>query len=372
VKIGIFLPNATFDFPGTPEVGGIEVYAMDLGEALLALGHDVTLFGGEPKEGKVHRKVMMRLRLAPYWETKDIPKLGTRFRKLVQRLHFAYQSRHSIKQEHCDIMFVFKPYDFISARFWKMGNPHLCVVMNYQGKDFFPTDNFWKKSIDWEYACSDDNAALVVNRYGNRPDVLTNGVDTNFFSLRKDKVFDKHVVSVGRLVGWKGLHSMAEALLQLPGWKWTIAGEGPEKEKLFDFAKKNNIQHRISFRGALDTIQLREHFASADIMVQPSIDFDACPTSVLQALSSGVPIILSDKVGLAKDILAHHSGFVFESSNVKEMVHRFMSFEQISLDEKNKIALSARLLAEKNYSLGNMARTISDRLEILLKKKGPL
>ena len=34
MKIGLFLPNATFDLPGTNEVGGIEVYALELGEAL--------------------------------------------------------------------------------------------------------------------------------------------------------------------------------------------------------------------------------------------------------------------------------------------------------------------------------------------------
>ena len=46
MKIGLLLPNATFDLPGTGEVGGIEVYALELGEQLQKRGHGVTLFGG--------------------------------------------------------------------------------------------------------------------------------------------------------------------------------------------------------------------------------------------------------------------------------------------------------------------------------------
>ena len=51
VKIGIFLPNATFDLPGSPEVGGIETFSFTVGEALQRLGHEVVLFGGAPKAG---------------------------------------------------------------------------------------------------------------------------------------------------------------------------------------------------------------------------------------------------------------------------------------------------------------------------------
>src|ERR1700722_4754625 len=89
MKIGLFLPNATFDLPGTNEVGGIEVYALELGEQLQKRSHAIILFGGKPKPGRKHRTIPFPYQLFDYIETKDIPKLGTRFRKLVQRLHFA-------------------------------------------------------------------------------------------------------------------------------------------------------------------------------------------------------------------------------------------------------------------------------------------
>jgi len=86
MKIGIFLPNATFDMPGSPEVGGIETFSFTVGEALQRLGHEVVLFGGKPKPGRNHRATTMTLELHPYWETKSIPDIGTRFQPLHQPL----------------------------------------------------------------------------------------------------------------------------------------------------------------------------------------------------------------------------------------------------------------------------------------------
>ena len=63
MKIGIFLPNATFDLPGMPEVGGIEVFALTVGEAWQRAGHEVILYGGHPKNGRQHRPTPLTLRL---------------------------------------------------------------------------------------------------------------------------------------------------------------------------------------------------------------------------------------------------------------------------------------------------------------------
>src|SRR6202021_3726721 len=102
VEIGIFLPNATFDLPGSPEVGGIETFSFTVGEALQKLGHDVVLFGGAPKPGRKHRDTTLTLELHFYWETKSIPDVGTRFQRLIQRLHFAWSMRQAGHRERGD------------------------------------------------------------------------------------------------------------------------------------------------------------------------------------------------------------------------------------------------------------------------------
>src|ERR1700677_2752316 len=109
MKIGLFLPNATFDLPGTSEVGGIEVYALELGEQMQARCHEVTLFAAKPKPGRSHRRIDMSYQLFDHIQSKAIPKLVTRFRRLVQRLHFGCNSMQAFLIMKWDAVFVFKP-----------------------------------------------------------------------------------------------------------------------------------------------------------------------------------------------------------------------------------------------------------------------
>jgi len=304
MKIGLFLPNATFDLPGTSEVGGIEVYALELGEQLQKRGHDVTLFGGKPKPGRQHREIIFPHQLFDYIETKDIPKLGTRFRKLVQRLHFASVTMQAFLDARFDVVFVFKPYDFINAWRWKSHRKELKVVMNYQGTDFFPTDRFWHRWVDREYAVSPENARLAESRYGGIVPVIPNGVDTALFQPGQAQVSEgKHLLTAGRLVGWKGLRVLAEAVAEVPEIHWHVAGDGPELPWLKSHAAEKNYASRVTWHGVLNSGALAQLMQSCRFFAQPSVGFDACPTAVLQAMSSGMIVAMSDKVGLHESFI---------------------------------------------------------------------
>jgi glycosyltransferase involved in cell wall biosynthesis len=300
MKIGLFIPNATFDLPGSAEVGGIEVYAFELGEALQKLGHKIILFGGEPKAGRKFRPSTLELSLHPYIETKNIWKLGTRFRKMVQRWHFGSSSMEAVLGAKLDIIIIFKPYDFLNAWRWKRRQPNLRVVMNYQGKDFFRTDRFWRRYIDWEYAASDENARLAEERFGVRPEVFPNGVNTELFkpAVSPPPFPPLRVLTAGRIVGWKGLHVLLEAAAKVNEVEIWLAGDGPERARLEKLAEESGIKDRVRFLGLLEREPLAIAMQQAHCFAQPSIDFDACPTAVLQALSSGLLTLMSDQVGL--------------------------------------------------------------------------
>ncbi len=322
MRIGLFIPNATFDLPGSSEVGGIEVFAFELGEAMMRRGHEVILFGGEPKEGRRYRATKMRVELAPYLETARIWNLGSRFRKLVQRLHFGQMIYPKIESSKLDLMVVFKPYDFINAFRWR----HLGfkVVMNYQGKDFFPTDRFWKRWIDLEFACSDENARLAQLRYGVLPKTFSNAVESDFFkpaeNLKRERGNRLRFLTAGRMVGWKGLRTLIEVLEKMPEVEWWAAGDGPEREKLMALAKERGVEGRFFPMGVLENEALRERMQQADLMIQPSWDFDACPTAVLQGMSCGLPLILSDQVGL-KSLIQNQEAFqVVQARNAEAIV----------------------------------------------------
>ncbi len=350
MKIGLFLPNATFDLPGTSEVGGIEVYALELGEQLQKRGHDITLFGGKPMAGRQHRVIPFPFQLFDYIETKDIPKLGTRFRKLVQRLHFASVSMTALLDARFDVVFVFKPYDFINAWRWKSQQKELKVVMNYQGTDFFPTDRFWHRWLDSEYAVSPENARLAEARYGGKVIIIPNGVDTNFYQPgEKRKGEGSHLLTAGRLVGWKGLRVLAEAVAEVPGVHWHVAGDGPELAWLKEHAAQKKYENRVTWYGALKPDALARLMQSSHFFAQPSVGFDACPTAVLQAMSSGLVMAMSDKVGLHESFTPDHD-FLLVSGGKEAWIAALQKMIALTPAQRQTMGTAAREAVIRSFS----------------------
>jgi glycosyltransferase involved in cell wall biosynthesis len=313
MKIGFFIPNATFDFPGSPEVGGIETYSFTVGEALQRLGHDVVLFGGLPKPGRGHRATTIPLELSPYWETKSIPDIGTRFQRLVQRLHFAWTSRRAWRRHECDVVILAKPFDWPVAWFWKRSRSRLKVIMGFHGTDFFAGDRFFYPAVDAAFAVSPRVALLAEAHVGVRPVSIPNPVDLDVFRPAPDAPARSpadswHLVASGRFVGWKGFGHLLEAIARLRSvpalrgsavdLRLTLAGAGPEQEKLTAQIQRLNLGDRVNLCGRLDASALRDVMRSGDLYVVPSIGLDACPISALEAACVGLPLLLSDQVGL--------------------------------------------------------------------------
>lgn len=305
MKIGIFLPNATFDLPGSPEVGGIETFSFTVGEALQRLGHDVILFGGQPKQGRTHRATSMTLELSPYWETKSIPDIGTRFQRLVQRLHFAWSSRHAWARHQCDLVLLAKPFDWPVAWWWKKSRPELKTIMGFQGTDFFAGDRFFYGAVDAAFAVSSRVADLAEARVGRRPAFIPNPVDlTKFYPDQNQATRSRetwNLVTSGRFVGWKGFANLIAALGRLKDkvdFHLSIAGEGPEQANLENQIRELGLEDRVKLCGRLEAKALGELMRSGDLYIVPSIGLDACPVSALEAACTGLPLLLSDQVGL--------------------------------------------------------------------------
>jgi glycosyltransferase involved in cell wall biosynthesis len=309
VKIGIFLPNATFDLPGSPEVGGIETFSFTVGEALQRLGHEVVLFGGSPKPGRTHRATTLTLELRPYWETRKIPDLGTRFQRLVQRLHFAWSIREAWRRQRCDAVLLAKPFDWPVAWWWKKSRPGLRVIMGFHGTDFFAGDRRFYGAVDAAFAVSPRVAELAEERVHRRPVLIPNPVDVDFFLPVSGAALPHEgpwrIVSSGRLVGWKGFANLVEAIAQLRDRHgidatFDLAGEGPERPALEERIFALRLDGRVTLHGLLDAPALRDLLRAGEVYVLPSIGLEAFSISALEAACTGLPLVLSDQVGLAK------------------------------------------------------------------------
>jgi len=338
MKIGIFLPNATFDMPGAPEVGGIETFSFVIGEALQRLGHEVVLFGGQPKAGRKHRATSLTLEIHPYVETKSIPDIGTRFQRLVQRLHFARSIRHAWKKHRVDLVLLAKPFDRPVAWWWKKSRPELRTIMGFQGTDFFAGDRMFYSAVDAAFAVSPRVADLAEAHTGKRPAFIPNPVDCDVFRpvapLAPREPW--RIIGSGRLIGWKGFANLVEAVARLRrdhgiDAELTIAGEGAESDSLRKQAEALNVASHVHFPGRLQPEELNTRYAACGLYCQPSIGLDACPLATLEAASAGLPLLLSDQVGI-NDFISPLEAASYPARDVDMLVTKLIHLHALRSD----------------------------------------
>lgn len=82
--------------------------------------------------------------------------------------------------------------------------------------------------------------------------------------------------------------------------------------------------------------ELKKIFSDTDILLAPSIWYETFGFTVLEALSFGVPVVISGTVG-AKDILASGAGIVVEEMTVSKLKESLASLTQEKLEMMNAV-----------------------------------
>ncbi|MBU8869492.1 MAG: glycosyltransferase [Gemmatimonadales bacterium] len=100
---------------------------------------------------------------------------------------------------------------------------------------------------------------------------------------------------LGRLVPYKGLPVLIEAVRKVPEADLVIVGEGPVKEELEELVSAGNLERRVSMVGSLEQSDIVRLMSRARALVLPSIDSSETFGLVqLEAMASGVPVVATD------------------------------------------------------------------------------
>jgi glycosyltransferase involved in cell wall biosynthesis len=122
---------------------------------------------------------------------------------------------------------------------------------------------------------------------------------------------------VGRLIETKGLDVLLEAFGRLDAGELWIAGDGP----LRGTAEAAAAQHpRIRLVGHVDGDALADVYRQADVLVLPSL-YEAWGLVVHEGLAYGLPVIATDQVGAADDLIdPGTNGYVVRAGSCQELV----------------------------------------------------
>ncbi len=131
------------------------------------------------------------------------------------------------------------------------------------------------------------------------------------------------ILFCAKLQPWKRPTDLLQAFAEvaLEGSILVFAGAGPQRANLETQAVQLGIQNRVKFLGFVNQSQLPTLYSAADLLVLPSV-YEPFAVVVNEAMCCGCPVIVSDQVGAARDLVAPVSPeFVFPAGDVQALAN---------------------------------------------------
>lgn len=342
--------------PMPPTVtGGIEEYAYSVASDMQQLGADVTV-------------VTSRLE-----DDAKYPDESAGYSYVPSRMMFKRPFPHGIGWiakiaalvRQSDVVHVHMPYPIIESHAAFLARLyHKKLIVTYHMDAKIDTESgrssFSHSIIEFAYRCVSGSWPLMLSRvvctntlaYAKASPVLSKHLDkvqVIYQGIRKDLYdhfdgvaaesvrskytgrYDHIVTFVGRLVPYKGLAYLVEAIRILNDNKilFLIGGNGPLKESLQKQVESYGLDN-VVFLGFVKDEELFNLFAASDLVVSPSIsELESTPISLLSALAVGTPVIGTSIGGTAETIPDDGiSGTIIPPKNAAELagaINRMLS-----------------------------------------------
>lgn len=182
---------------------------------------------------------------------------------------------------------------------------------------------------------------------------------------------DNVIVFAGRLQKSKGIKLLIEVFLKLLesyNIKLLVIGASIFSEsKKTKFIKElenlvKNKKDKIIFTGYINNEEIHKYYSLANLCVLPSIETEAFPITTIEALATGLPVIITDAGGMPEAI-DKSCGYVLKRKNNLEI--NLYNVISLLLNDKallKKMSLSAKKRSTK-FSSQNYYSSISNKLK---------
>ncbi|HAS6354554.1 TPA: glycosyltransferase [Vibrio vulnificus] len=153
----------------------------------------------------------------------------------------------------------------------------------------------------------------------------------------------KKLIYIGQLSKRKNVSLLLEVLsfIKDTHWHLDIVGVGPEYHNLVSFLEVNDILNRVSFLNTIDNENVRRMLSGDyDCLILPS-KFDGWGAVCSEALSNGVPIIVSEQCGASILVKEYGNfGFCYDGSaeSLSYQLVKILSSKKLSISERRAIA----------------------------------
>ncbi|HET7572563.1 MAG TPA: glycosyltransferase family 4 protein [Gaiellaceae bacterium] len=179
-------------------------------------------------------------------------------------------------------------------------------------------------------------AELLASRYGierERIAVVPPGVELDRFAPGDRAAARERLglpaaafvaVAARRLVPRMGLDVLLDAWPEVerarPGAVLALAGAGPERERL-----EARAPGSVRFLGRVEEALLPDLYRAADVCVVPSLALEGFGLTVVEALASGTPAVVSDAGGLPEAVAGLEPSLVVPAGDAAALAERLLA-----------------------------------------------
>lgn len=303
--------------------GGVEVHLTRLTAGLVALGHFVDHFS----PSRPHQGVR---RIADLWDPRAAAELRTALvgfdvvhvHNFLRELSPSVLSRGTIGScpgrvvtIHDHRLFQFdRPRPHLMR--WHEVSRFAYAVQKTAAKfASHGARHLIKRNVDRTIATSEELASELA--YVGIPATVIHpcGVDVYVEPLAPR---GRMILYAGRLAKSKGIHILIEACAGLPpglGASLVIAGSGPDETWLRGLVPET-CGATIHFVGDVAEAEVQSLLAESTVACLPSIDAEGWPLFVVEAMSAGRPVVVSDHPSLNAMVGGKVRGIVVPPNNV--------------------------------------------------------
>lgn len=120
---------------------------------------------------------------------------------------------------------------------------------------------------------------------------------------------------VGRLVSHKNVDMLVEAVAAARGVRLEVVGDGPERGRLEELARRRNVSDRVRFCGPMDHDSVWRRLEEAQVLVTVA-SYEGLPHTVLEAFACSKPVVTSTAGGTTEAVLEGVNGLLVEPLTV--------------------------------------------------------
>jgi len=175
-----------------------------------------------------------------------------------------------------------------------------------------------------------------------------------------------NLLFLARIEKAKGIFTAIDtfALLRekFPDLKLRVVGSGVMLEAAKKYANENEIDN-ITFTGPLSGDELKREYINADIYILPSLS-EGMPTTVLEAMAFGLPVITRPVGGLIDFFKNEKMGYMIESLEPDKYADKIEILIK-NIKKTQEISSYNKAYAMKHFMASNVAKQLEGILKLI-------